>query len=128
MKDQAPVVHADEISSPSLDSLAAAFGAAPSDLAVPETPVFPQAWAKYVRTSPKDFYNRLTRDLPFRTVLSFNINIDGTGYINFAVKDGAREVASANRCFSVQAQTAGNHGVQRGPIIFRQNGGPGCRG
>ena len=97
------------VSIPSLP-LAASSGVLPAGLIVPQIPLAPEAWDAYVRVSPQDFYDRMTRDLPFRTILSFNINVDGTGYLKFSVKDGTREVADAHRCFSIAAGTAGNHG------------------
>ena len=78
-------------------------------LQVVRSPEFNQAWASYIQTSPQTFYDGLTAGLPYNTLISFNINFDGTGYITIKVVDGLREVAEANRTFSLTRREATNH-------------------
>lgn len=91
------------------DPLTLAFQQLSHCLQVVNSLEFNKAWAIYIQTSPQTFYDRLTSALPYDTSVSFNINIDGTGYINIKIKDGLREVAEANRTFSLTMREAHNH-------------------
>ena len=97
------------------NSLAPDFEKVAGCLQVVQTPEFIHAWHCYVRMFPQELYERLTRGLPYRTIVSFNINLDGTGYIIFKLIDNLEEVAEAHRCFSINKKEADNNAF----IIWR---------
>lgn len=105
-----PVAHGILVRLPEFDGpLGVAFQQISHCFQVLRSPEFNQAWAIYIQTSPQTFYDRLTASLPYDSLISFNINIDGTDYIRIKVVDGIREVAEADRTFSLTRREATKH-------------------